>query len=86
MDYSKEELLLMDPIEVYKLRLDGIIRKFPRGFFSKEACTKIIRYLIEEKLKWSDEDICQNLSQKAFKENELLGCWKVCTAVVHTKH
>ena len=30
-------------------------------------------WLIEEKLKWSDEDVRRNLSKNTFKENSLRG-------------
>ncbi len=79
MKYSSDELLLMDPVEVYKLRLSGVISRFPKNFFSEgnhpnmDVCIKLIKYLLEEKLEWSDEEICEKLSVQVFKDNRLAG-------------
>lgn len=77
MSYTNEQLLLMYPVEVYKLRLDNKINNFPKGFFKKgdsikiDVCTKLIIYLIEDILKWSDDQICKNLSTQTFTKNGL---------------
>ena len=77
--YSSEELLQMDPVEVYKLVLSGTIARFPRRFFKEDVfvnykvCAIITRYLIEEILKWDDEDIKNKLLKKTFYKNGLRG-------------
>ena len=45
----------------------------PHLFWNMETAKEATIWLIEEKLKWSDEDIRKKLSQKIFKENLLSG-------------
>ena len=57
--YTKEELLEMDAIDVYKMVLKGdVIKKFPNGFWqqpeAKQNAIKCIKYLVEYILKYSD--------------------------------
>ena len=79
MKYSQEELLLMEPEKVYELILNGSIYGFPKGFFKEknpektDKYARLIRYLIEEKLHWSDEEICKNLTKDIFYEYYLSG-------------
>ena len=47
--------------------------KVPKNFWNMETAKKATMWLIEEKLKWSDEDVRRNLSQNTFKENSLRG-------------
>lgn len=74
MKCSAEKLLLMDPIEVYKLRLNGEISRFPKGFLTGDKQMildigiKLLKYLIEEELKWVDEEVCENLSSSTFRD------------------
>lgn len=76
---TTKKLSLMDPVEVYKLLLNGSITKFPKNFFGKsdsknlEICAKITRYLIKEHLRWNDEELCENLSKKIFYTYKLRG-------------
>ena len=74
MNYTTKELLEMDPVEVYKLRLNGTITNFPLGFFSEKTLKKddkyarIIRYLIEDVLKCTDEDILKKITSSTLKK------------------
>ena len=77
MKYTENELLLMNPVDVYILRKKGIIKRFPLGFFREDVFVNVdvgielTKYLIEDVLKWTDEEICKKLSQKTFYENYL---------------
>lgn len=79
MVYSNEVLINMDPIEVYELLLSGKINRFPKYFFKRDNVidydlgSMLLRYLIEKKLHWTDEDICNKLSVNTFKDNGLYG-------------
>ena len=79
MKYSNHELLAMSPVEIYKLRLNGSIEKFPRGIFfsapfvNTEVGVILTKYLIEEILKWSDEDIRNKLNIEIFIKYKLKG-------------
>ena len=46
-------------------------KKAPRNFWTKEKGIEAIRWLVEEKLKLSDEELKEKLSQKVFKDNGL---------------
>ena len=77
-----EEVCAMGPLEVYNLVLEGKwLKMFPRGFWKKpEAINNskiIIRYLIEEKLKLSDDEILK-LSANFFKKHKLGGMLAIC--------
>ena len=70
----------MNPIEIYEAVLNGRISRFPRDFFSGEGincntsvCVPIIKYLIEDKLNWNEEDIKENLTRNVFREYKLGG-------------
>ena len=45
----------------------------PQKFWNLETAKEATIWLIEEKLKWSDEDVKQKLSRKIFRENSLNG-------------
>ena len=47
--------------------------KVPNNFWNLKTASEATIWLIEEKLKWSDEDVRRNLSQNTFKENSLRG-------------
>lgn len=74
---KKIDLRILDPVEIYKLVLTGKIKRFPGGVFSEpdsiEFAIPIIRFLIEDILNWSEDDIKNNLSQSIFKEYHLKG-------------
>lgn len=64
-------------IELYKLRLQGKLKKFPDGFWQKpgalDSAKEITIYLIEEILKWTEEDVKNNLTEKVFRDYKLSG-------------
>lgn len=48
-------------------------KQSPRGVWTKSTAIEATKWLIEEKLKFSDEEIKKNLSAKLFKQNNLGG-------------
>ena len=73
----------MDAVEVYKLVLERKrIKIFPAGFWQQpeaiDNAIKCTKYLIEEKLKLSEEELNKQLSVKLFKENGLRGMLYTC--------
>lgn len=70
-------LLSLPTIEVYKLLLDGAIVRFPNRFWvGNEALARsieIIKYLVEDILKWDELDLRERMSIRVFKEHKLLG-------------
>lgn len=77
-----EEVCAMHPLEVYNLVLEGKwLNAFPRGFWQNPEATNnpqiIIRYLFEEKFKFSDDDILK-LSANFFTKNKLGGMLAIC--------
>lgn len=47
--------------------------KVPLSYWTKETAAEATRWLIEEKLKWSEEELLKKLSKKTFKDNKLIG-------------
>ena len=47
--------------------------KVPLSYWTKETAAEATRWFIEEKLKWSEEDVVKKLSRKTFKDNKLGG-------------
>lgn len=75
--YSNAQLMTMDVIDVYKLVISGEVVRFPPGFWENEEalensiiCTK---YMIEEILQWSIEDVKSNIRVETFVNNKLGG-------------
>lgn len=69
--------------EIYQEILDGTRRSFPKGTWSEdvngELKRRITRYLIEDVLKWSDEDIKEKWNQniiKKFKLNSMMQVYR----------
>lgn len=60
------------PIEVYQLRLKDEIKRFPPRFWNIENANIIIRYLIEEVLKWNDGNY-HKVTKEIFRKNKLGG-------------
>ncbi|NFO35026.1 hypothetical protein FDB37_15780 [Clostridium botulinum] len=60
-NYNYDDLVLPDILTIYKMVFKGILEKFPEYFFknedSIENSNKYIRFLTEEWLKLSDEDL-----------------------------
>lgn len=49
------------------------LKYVPRNYWNKETAREATKWLIEDKLKWDEEEVCQKLTQKVFKENGLSG-------------
>lgn len=80
--YSKDELFKLDAVDIYKLVLNGSLKKFPIGFWRQPEtianAIKCTKYLLENKLKLTDEELKEQLSKKLFKENGLVGMLNYC--------
>lgn len=62
-----QDILLISPVEeIYQLVLDGTLNRFPSGFWlmpgNYDYAERCLRYLIERVLKWSDEEVKQNIN------------------------
>ena len=72
----------IDIIEMYREILKGARNKFINGVWQRpDAITnsiKVTKYLIEEKLKLTDEEIKEQLSVNLFKYNKLGGMLNIC--------
>lgn len=72
----------MDAIDVYKLVLNGKLKKFPKGFWNKhggiENAKEIMKYLFEDVLAYSDKDILANVTQDFFIPHRLRGMMILC--------
>lgn len=76
MKYSNSLYELPD-IDVYRLILDGSLRAFPHGFWDGvpgyKTAINILRYLFNNILKCSIEDIKDKVSREIFEEYKLAG-------------
>lgn len=67
----------MEGILIYKLIRANKLNGFPKGFWdncnSRDEAIIILKYLIEDILKWNTEDIKQKLSKYTFIDNHLRG-------------
>lgn len=75
---KQNQLIDMTNIEIYELVWQGRIASFPSGFWGnpnreegKKVAIELLKYLIEEKFKWSHEDIKKNISKCFIRENKL---------------
>ena len=50
----------------------------PKGYWTKENGIKATKWLVEEKLQWSRERICKEMTRRVFSENGLRGMVSVC--------
>lgn len=80
-NYKKYANEILDDIETYKMVLDGRLKQFPNGFWTKpwseESAKNITKYLIEERLKLKIEDIPKVMNREFFKDNKLYGMLQV---------
>lgn len=61
-------------VSVFEDVLSGRRRSFPRYIWEDETnCIYALRYLIEEKLKWSREDVCAGFGYTTFEYYKLCG-------------
>jgi hypothetical protein len=67
----------MLPIDIYKLVLQGKLKQFPRYYWERpeslDNAQVIIKYLIEEVLKWNEKQLKENLDYETFTKNKLRG-------------
>lgn len=92
----KVDLNNLDDIEIYEFLLQGRITNFPSGFWSnrsaeeaKGVAIKLLKYLIDERLKFSKEDVKRDLTKmfltkyKLHTASKLFGrsaiCYIICT-------
>ena len=72
----------IDIIEMYKELLKGTRKKFVDGTWQRPDAVsnaiKVTKYLIEEKLKLTDEKIKEQLSVNLFKDNNLYNMLAKC--------
>ena len=85
----KDELLLLDEVEVYKMVLQGDLNRFPHRFWIESDSRKIVKYLIEEVLHMTDDEIKTQVTYSFFKKyrlggmaNSIYGC-KVYDIINH---
>lgn len=74
---SKYTYADLNPIEIYELVRNGKIKTFPNHFWvcdeSAVYAPQITRYLIENILNWTDDDVKEKLRKFTFRENNLGG-------------
>lgn len=79
---KEDELLTKDITEIYKELLRGDRKRFPKGIWQRpdalDNAKKCIKYLIEDRLKFTDEEIKNNLSINLFADNNLGGMLLKC--------
>lgn len=83
MRIGYEEILnLLEPEEVYMLMLNENINRFPNGYWDtddrKEKAKKCIKHLVENVLKWSDEEVLENFRYDTFHKYGLKNMVKKC--------
>lgn len=49
----------------------------PRSYWTNETAAEATKWLIEEKLKWSEEEVSKKLRKKTFYDNRLRGMLKI---------
>ena len=72
----------IDIIEMYKEKLKGTRKNFVKGVWQRPDAIpnaiKVTKFLIEEKLKLTDEELKEQLSVNLFKDNKLFGMLECC--------
>ena len=81
--FKKEDLYKLSAAQVYKMVKNGdVIKRFPNGFWTSpealENARDCIRYLIEEELQLSEEEILEQVSFKFFNKHKLNGMIDRC--------
>ena len=68
---------ILDDVECYKLVLSGQLKKLPANFWTKPwsiaSSREITKYLLEERLHYTREDICKKVTASTFRYNKLEG-------------
>ena len=79
--YTKEKIKTLNAIEIYELVLNGHLKKFPNGFWKGvdgyDNAIKCLTYLLEEKLKFTDEDIKKHFTRNFFSKYKLYGMFNL---------
>jgi hypothetical protein len=73
---KKIELYELTAVEIYKMVLTGKLKRFPCRFWTDNDMSEyieIIKFLIEDILKWSNDDIKEKLGNDTFIDNGLTG-------------
>jgi len=70
---AKIDFTKYSSIEIYQMRLDGIIGRTPMRFWDISTAIEVSKYLFEEILKWSIEDIKSGLSGELLNKYKLGG-------------
>lgn len=74
---SADAKISKSPIKVYQEVLSGERKTFPKGFFrsetAKEDAKAIIKYVLEQELGWSIEEIPKNITKQTFIDMKLIG-------------
>ncbi|APC82262.1 hypothetical protein [Clostridium botulinum] len=73
MRKNKIDISNLSDVEIYKLVLNKKIYRFPKNFWNFNTAKNITKYLIEDVLKWSDEDVKIKLKQQTFCDHKLRG-------------
>jgi len=75
---SKIDLTNLDDIEIYELLLQDRIPNFPSGFWAnrsveeaKIVAIKLLKYLIDERLKFNKEDVKRQVSKMFLTKHKL---------------
>ena len=67
----------LSDVDIYKLILEGKLKKFPDQFWTKpgtfDSAKEITQYFIEKILCWNEEDIKEKLTELVFRRNKLSG-------------
>lgn len=90
MNYNKKDIDKLSEIEIYKLVLQGrVIKTFPNDFWkqsnSLEISKTLTKYLIEDILQLSNEDIKTKFNRKLLRDNKLGGMLLICFNSNHFK-
>lgn len=79
---KEDEILVKGIIEIYKEILRGDRKQFPKGTWQRpdaiENSKKCVKYLIEEKLKLTDDDITGTATAEFFRNNKLSSMLNRC--------
>lgn len=61
----------MDVLDVYKLMLDGKLCKSPKEYMTKDRVKICLKYLFEDLLKFTREDICTKITKGLLRDYKL---------------
>lgn len=77
MGKSRKNYDDMMPHQVWQLVYTGEIKRFPNGYFKTalrdERIVEIVKYIIEDYMHWSEEDVLEKLNAQFLKDMKLVG-------------